>query len=101
MKITNLIFALAAVLTSLGLATPVLAEKPDMQGKEMVTIVIDTSDQCYMGKIADFYRNKAERRARDKKRELEAQGKQVRIVRKEGTIAYHNGRSPAIHMPGC
>lgn len=90
---------IAILVASAALASPIAAQKPS---EPVTTIIIDTRDVCYMGKLADAERDKANRKARQLKRDLEAQGKTVRIVKVDGTIRMASfGNGPNVHVPGC
>lgn len=87
-----------ALAASALIALPALAAEP----APVTTIIVDTTAQCYTGKLADALRDKAERKANRIARELRAQGKTVRIVKVDGTIrmaSFANG--PAVHVAGC
>lgn len=67
----------------------------------VVTIIVDTSDVCYSGRIADAKRERAQRQARKLERELKAQGKAVRIVHKRGWIPMTTPDQILVQRPGC
>lgn len=77
-------------------STPISAQKPNE-----VTIVVDMTAQCHMGRIADDKNAIAKRQAKNLARELRAQGKSVRIVNAYGTHRISASHQIDVRAPSC
>ena len=86
---------LAALLMS---AAPVaLAPAP----RPVFTIIIDQREHCGIGRIAEFYKARADREARETKARLKAEGKDVRIVRLMPGMEIGRFKGAKIMNPAC
>ena len=80
---------LAALLLSAAVPQPV------------TTIVLDQRDQCGIGRVAYDRRAQSKRKANEIKRELEAQGRKVRIVTLLPGMKLDGTPGPVVMNPAC
>lgn len=67
----------------------------------VTTIILDQREQCGIGRVAYDQRAQSERKARELKRELEAQGRKVRIVKLHPGTKLGDVPGPLVMNPAC
>ena len=93
---------LTALLASAALAAaPVPAEESPSAPKRVTTIILDQRDQCGIGRVVYDQRAQRRRKAEALKRELEAQGREVRIITLHPGTKLDGDPGPLVMNPAC